>query len=99
VFEDDSRYHDLPDRVFVTPDGREIVYKARRFVPPGATLPTFTHVRVQPAERLDHLTARALGDPTHFWRICDAADALRPSEIDLTPGALVRVPRPQGKGS
>lgn len=99
MFEPDSRYHDLPDRVLVLPDGREIVYKARRFLPAGASLPTMAHVRVQPGERLDHLAARTLGDPTHFWRLCDAADALRPADVDLTPGAPVRVPRPQGTSS
>jgi hypothetical protein len=32
-------------------------------------------------ERLDHIAARFLADPTAFWRICDANGALSPDSL------------------
>ena len=32
-------------------------------------------------DRLDLITARTLGDPEQFWRVCDANDALDPAEL------------------
>ena len=34
-----------------------------------------------PGDRLDLITARTLGDPEQFWRICDANDALDPDDL------------------
>ena len=38
-------------------------------------------------------TARTLGDPQAFWRICDANDALEPAELEH-PGRTLTVPVP-----
>jgi hypothetical protein len=32
-------------------------------------------------DRLDLIAARALGDPTAFWRLCDASGALAPDAL------------------
>lgn len=50
-----------------------------------------TQLVVAPGERLDHLAAEHYGDPTAFWRICDASDQLDPFDV-LVPGRPVRIP-------
>ena len=39
MFEHSSRYYLLEDATYCTPDGREIRYKRRRFLPQGEKLP------------------------------------------------------------
>ena len=41
------------------------------------------------------ITARALGDPEHFWRICDGNDAMNPEELTEEPGRMLLIPVPQ----
>jgi len=45
-------------------------------------------------ERLDVLSARAIGDAEQFWRICDANDAMYPPDLVAVPGQRLRVPVP-----
>lgn len=99
MFDPDSRYADLPDRVYVDAEGNQVRYRAARVVPRGRDLPTLAEVPVAPGERLDLLASRTLGRETHFWRLLDAADAVRPDELDLAPGTPVTVPSPQGTSS
>jgi hypothetical protein len=77
------------------PDGqaRTIVYKRRRFIPSAAGTTTLVEHAVAQGDRLDTITARYLGDPTQFWRICDANDTLRPDELE-EPGRTVRIALP-----
>ena len=72
MFDFTSRYYPLETAVHVAPDGRPIPYKRRRFLPPGETLPLLAEETVLQGDRLDLIAARHLGDPTLFWRICDA---------------------------
>ena len=67
----------------------------RRFLPHGAGLPLLVEVTVAQGDRLDLIAARTLGDPEHFWRICDANDALDPVELTSEAGRMLRVPFPQ----
>lgn len=53
------------------------------------------HVVVQ-GDRLDNITARYLSDPEHFWRICDANNAMRPDELTETIGRRLRITLPEG---
>ena len=39
-------------------------------------------IPVTEGDRLDNITARFLGDPTQFWRVCDANLALLPDELE-----------------
>ena len=41
------------------------------------------------------ITARTLGDPEQYWRVCDANDAMNPAELTVRPGRTLRVPLPQ----
>jgi hypothetical protein len=47
-------------------------------------------------DRLDNLTAKYLGDPEQFWRLCDANNALQPEELTDTVGRRVRITMPEG---
>ena len=46
-------------------------------------------------DRLDLITARTLGDPEQFWRICDANNTMNPSDLTAETGRVLRVPVPQ----
>ena len=77
MFDPGSRYTSLEILTRTGRDGREITYVARRFVPapaPGTVI--HEHV-VTEGERLDHITARYLGDPELFWQIADVNNARR----------------------
>jgi hypothetical protein len=95
MFEPTSRYAPLETATFTTPDGREVAYVRRRFVPPGRALPLLAEVTVDDGDRLDLVAARTLGDPEQFWRVCDANDALRPDELTEDAGRRLRVPLPR----
>jgi len=47
-------------------------------------------------ERLDNITAQHLGDPEQFWRVCDANNAIRPTELTDSPGRRIRITLPEG---
>jgi hypothetical protein len=42
-------------------------------------------------QRLDHLAAQYLADPTAFWRICDVNDVMHPDELKVV-GRRIRIP-------
>src|SRR5206468_519386 len=94
MFDPSSRYVKLDTATLVQPDGSVIVYVRRRFIPPADTHVELARVDVNPGERFDLLAARTLGDPLHFWRLCDANDVADPAELE-TPGLQVIVPLPQ----
>jgi hypothetical protein len=97
MFDPTSRYAAVEIAKLADPDGRPIAYVRRRFAPQGRALPLLVEVTVAQEDRLDLICARTLGDPEHFWRICDANDAMNP--FDLTGGDAVgqplRIPVPQ----
>jgi hypothetical protein len=95
MFDLGSRYANLPTATLTDRDGRAIAYVRRRFLPHGSVMPLLVEVRVAPGDRLDLIAARTLGDPEHFWRICDANDALDPWALIEEPGRALRVPVPQ----
>jgi len=98
VFDPDSRYAAIGDATLVTPDGREVSYKRRRFLPRGESLPLLVEVQVKEGDRLDLLTFRTLGDPVQWWRVADANDAENPVDLTARPGDELRVPLPQFPG-
>ena len=95
MFDHTSRYYLIETAIFVGPDGREIPYKRRRFLPPGESLPLLTEVTVGQGDRLDLITFRTLGVPEAFWRVADANDASNPFDLTEEPGRRLRVPVPQ----
>jgi hypothetical protein len=98
MFSAASRYADLPlAELDVTRPGEEprlVRYVARRPLPdPEAATRLRTHTVIQ-GERLDNIAGRHLGDPTQFWRICDANLALRPGDLVAIPGRSLDIPLP-----
>ncbi len=95
LFPQTSRYHGIDTAILKTPEGKQVIYLMRRFVPaPERFELVQEHVVVQ-GERLDNLTAHYLGDPEQFWRVCDANNAMRPAELEET-GRWLRITLPDG---
>ncbi len=95
MFDQNSRYHEIPIHTITDRDGREIAYVGRRFPPKGDPARILSEVLVAEGDRLDMIAARALGDPLAFWRICDANHALDPFELTDEPGRRLRIPVPE----
>ena len=91
MFDPTSRYFNSENTTLsvVDKDGtaRSIVYIRRRFIPSGDDTMTVVEHTVTQGERLENITARYLGDPTQFWRICDAND------VGSLPGELEEIGR------
>jgi hypothetical protein len=87
MFSPNSRYAGIPTATLTVsaPDGskRTVTYVRRRLVPRLQDHTVLTEHTVAPGERLDHIASRYLGDPTQFWRICDATDVLSPEELEV----------------
>lgn len=90
-----SRYAGVAAAAYTGPDGRTVAYLRRRFVPPPTRFSLLLEHRVAPGERLDVITARHLGDPEQFWRLCDANAALHPAELEVE-GRALRITLPEG---
>ena len=95
MFEPTSRYLPLETATVTTPDGRADAYKRRRFLPQGEAMPLLVEVVVAQGDRLDLMTARTLGDPEQFWRVCDANNAMNPPDLTAELGRTLRIPIPQ----
>jgi hypothetical protein len=91
MIESSSRYFRIPEEIYVTQDGEQILYKRRRIPPTGSSLATQAIVPVQPSsDRLDLIANRTLGSPLLFWRIADANDAMNP--FDLVERSQLKIP-------
>jgi hypothetical protein len=88
-----SRYANVGTATFVGPDGIPVPYLRRRFIPPPERFSAIGEHRVGDEERLDVIAAQLLGDPTQFWRLCDANLAMRPEELEQ-PDRILRVTLP-----
>lgn len=99
MFEPTSRYAAIEATTRELPDGRTVAYVRRRFLPRGSAMPLLVEVTVAQGDRLDVITANTLGDPEQFWRICDANDAMHPTELTAAPGRRLRVAVPSSLGS
>lgn len=96
LFPSTSRYHGLGARKVTRPDGTEVVYLARRFLPPPESFTLLHEHEVRAHDRLDNLAAGYLGDPLQYWRICDANRAVRPAELTEEAGTRLRITLPEG---
>jgi hypothetical protein len=96
AFAPDSRYHGLDTAQWTRPDGEQVTYVRRRFVPPPENFAALQEHRVAEGDRLDNLAARYLGDPLQYWRICDGNGAIRPRELTETIGRRLRITLPEG---
>jgi hypothetical protein len=88
MFAPNSRYFSLSTYTVLLPDGR--VVAATRCAQPTA-LPLAGYHRRVDGDRLDLLAARYLKDPTFFWKLCDANNALVPDSLSACD--LIGIPR------
>jgi hypothetical protein len=96
MFSANSRYYPLPTSTYTTPDGRQILYVTRRFLPQPANLTLLLLHTVTDSDRLDNITNQYLGDPLQFWRICDSNDTMSPFDLTATTGETINIRLPQG---
>jgi hypothetical protein len=95
MFSPKSRYASLPGRDYTFSDGKTVRYISRRFLPESSSMPLLAEVTTLQGDRPDLISAKTLGDPEQFWRICDANNTIDPIELTAEPGRIVRVPVPQ----
>lgn len=95
MFEPGSRYFNLEVIVLTEPNGREVTFVRRRFVPDLSHEVTLAEHIVGQGDRLDTITARYLNDPEQFWRVCDANNALNPTDLTSELGRRLRMVQSQ----
>jgi hypothetical protein len=91
-----SRYYGLGTVEITLPEGANVTYVERRFVPPRAHFATLREHLVKMGERPDSIAAEELNDSEQFWRICDANGVMRPDDLVAEPGRRVRITLPVG---
>jgi hypothetical protein len=91
-----SRYYGIQTATIETADGKTQAYLRRRFLPPPENFTTIQEHVVVRGDRIDNITARYLGDPLQFWRVCDANRAMRPEELTEELGRRIRITLPEG---
>ncbi|MEM9218825.1 MAG: LysM domain-containing protein [Cyanobacteria bacterium P01_F01_bin.150] len=91
-----SRYHAIETATLTTPEGQEVAYLRRRFVPPPERYALIQEHQVVDGDRLDLLAAQYIGDAEMFWQLCDANGAIRPDELTEIVGRRLRVTLPEG---
>ncbi|MDH4188086.1 MAG: LysM domain-containing protein [Nitrospira sp.] len=96
LFPPTSRYHNIETTTVIQADGTELIYLKRRVVPSPDRFALLQEHVVTQGERLDNITARYLGDPLQFWRICDANNAMNPPELTVEIGRRLRITMPEG---
>jgi hypothetical protein len=94
-FASNSRYTQTETTTIETRDGTTIVYLQRRFVPQPERFALLQEHLITEGDRLDNVTARYLGDPEQFWRVCDANRAMRPDDL-MVIGAKLAITLPEG---
>jgi hypothetical protein len=95
MFDPSSRYASIPVETMKV-NGTTIPYIQRRFLPQGDSLQQLQQVTTVAGDRIDNISYKALGDPTQFWWICDANDAMYPPDLPFYPGTVLIVPVPSG---
>lgn len=88
MFQKNSRYADTPTVTVLDAEGREVTAVRLRRLPEAVGL----EVRVRAGDRLDVIAAQLYRDPTGYWRVADANDALDARDLLLPIGRNVIVP-------
>lgn len=94
MFESSSRYYALKQANHTAVDGHQVAYVRRRFLPEGDRMQPLTEVTITEGDRLDLIAVRTLGSSEQFWQICDANNAMNPTDLTAQPGRKLRVALP-----
>jgi hypothetical protein len=79
-FAANSRYAATQTLAYTRPDGSQVRYLRRRFIPRNDGMVLAEHQVVE-GDRPDTIAAKTLGDPEQFWRVCDVNYCLHPREL------------------
>lgn len=97
MFDSTSRYSNIPTATvdIIGSDGtsRQVRYVQRRLIPRVDNSLTVVEHTVIDGDRLDNITARYLGNPLLFWRVCDSNNVLRPNELEVV-GKVIEITLP-----
>lgn len=95
-----GRYEGVEVATVLARDGtggdREVAFLLARSPSSPANMLALSWHRVGPEDRIDLVTARYLGDPAAFWRVCDANLALDPAALvgPAAEGSIIVIPVP-----
>jgi hypothetical protein len=89
MFDRDSRYGQLTPLTVVGPNGSPVRIVPIRFIQPTAAV---IARRIKQGDRPDLLAYEFFQEPQLFWRIADANETMRPSELTALPGSLIGIP-------
>ncbi len=99
MFDSTSRYYNFETATLNMLDSegnvREVKYIRRRFIPRQSDETTLVEHTIAEGDRLDNVTAKYLGDPLQFWRVCDANNAMNATELTEEVGTVVHITLPQ----
>lgn len=95
LYPQSSRYFGLKILKLQRPDGREVAYLERRFLPDTEEFEELRVHTVAEGERLDLIANEYFGDPSQFWRVCDANSIMNPEDLEEI-GRQVKITLPQG---
>lgn len=97
MFDKNSRYYNIEEATIQVrgEDGETatVIYKKRRFIPGEQNMTAILEHSVTEGDRLDNITARYLGDPVQFWRLCDSNLILNPEEL-MDIGRRIKIAMP-----
>ena len=96
MFASGSRYYGMTVYQWTAPDGTNVSYVSRRFLPTGDEFSLLLLRTIFAGDRLDNITAQYLDDPLQFWRVCDANEAMSPFDLTAQIGQTIRITLPQG---
>jgi hypothetical protein len=96
MFDPTSRYAQLPTLTWTSPSGLQLSYVSRRVLPQPDEYALLLLHTVTDSDRLDNITAQYLDDPTQFWRIADANNAMSPFDLTDEVGSTIDITLPQG---
>jgi hypothetical protein len=93
MFDSSSRYAQQPTHTYLDEQGRVRRFVSLREIPPPVPRREDDPVHVVgDAERQDCIAWQILGDPTLYWRLCDANGLLHPDEMTATVGRRLLAP-------
>jgi hypothetical protein len=92
------RYQTVGTTTLLSPNGDQIPYLLRRFLPVvDESAPTRVHlVGIGEVQRPDLIAAAELGQAELSWVLADANPVMRPSDLCQKAGQVVLVPQSSG---
>jgi nucleoid-associated protein YgaU len=93
-----SRYYGASIEQYTQPNGRPVMYLARRIIPQPEIYGAVQHHVIVDGDRLDNLANSFLGDPLLYWMICDANGTADPDELTAQTNVGRTILIPLGSG-